>query len=130
MSPVLGGRGRTPNFIRRACAERFVEALPLIDAIIWGGLEVSPGAAAQLGIEAPEGKGAPLLVASVKERLDALGLLARVGIGFRHEAADRGEGERSGVILVPPWDDEVGEYTVQRVADPRALPAGNGTDGE
>jgi len=126
--------GRTPNFIRKHCAERFYLALPLLDAIIWGGLHLTPEAAAQLKqIESPVADGDekekkvdqhPLLVATIKERLDALGLLARVGVGFRSDHTSDDHGLGVGVIPLPPWDDEIGEYEVIEAENAGALPSG------
>jgi hypothetical protein len=129
--------GRTPNFIRKHCAERFYLALPLLDQIIWGGLQLTPEAMAQLKqIEAPVADDAeeneeqkvdqhPLLVATIKERLDALGLLARVGVGFRSDHTSDDHGVGAGVVLLPAWDDEVGEYEVIEEGSKGALPSGD-----
>ncbi|MDH3291539.1 MAG: hypothetical protein OEO20_11410 [Gemmatimonadota bacterium] len=126
--------GRTPNFIRKLCAERFHDALPLLDAIIWGGLDLTPEAAERLGLGDPGEPGGPReraqLVASIKERLSAMELLARVGVGFRTESqADRRGDVGAGVIALPDWDDEVGEYEVIEPGDPAALPRGQAEPG-
>jgi hypothetical protein len=129
--------GRTPNIIRKHCAERFYLALPLLDQIIWGGLQLTPEAMAQLKqIESPVADDAeadedkkvdqhPLLVATIKERLDALGLLARVGVGFRSDHTSDDHSLGAGVVLLPAWDDEVGEYEVIEEGSKGALPSGD-----
>lgn len=95
------------NIIRVHAAELFYQRLNIAAAIVDGGLELSEKgieAALEAGIDVTD----RLLMATISERLKALELLGKVGIGFRTDHTTGDEAVEPGVVVFGPWDAESG----------------------
>lgn len=95
----------TPNFIRTHCAERFLAALPVLEEIIHGGIQVDEQAA-EILTERKQTVVAGRLMATIDQRLSAIKLYAQCGVGYRSDHTTGDEPIRRGVVAMPPWDSE------------------------
>lgn len=122
----IGQERGTPNFIRNHCAEQFLEALPIVQAIIYGGLVMKRSVAAKLRKQGVPLNNDGLMYATIDQRLKAIELLGKIGIGVR---TDHTTGDReilNGVIEMPPWAEEVEIEIVTDSPVRGALESGNG----
>lgn len=109
------------NIIRIHAAELFYQRLNIVAAIVDGGLELSEKGA-EAAIEAGIDLTDMTIMATISERLKALELLGKVGIGFRSDHTTGDEAVEPGVVVFGPWDTERGRVQPGAKALPQPEP--------